>query len=148
MKHKHAEAIKAWADGAEIEVFRPSTNCWHDANPPLWNLDYEYRIKRPNWQQKLIDTAKEGKKVQVFDRVNDRWITSTLNDKLEEYRFGDYSELDFRIKPEPKPDLVKYVSVKIASGEICRWNIAAPAYANLILTFDSETGELKASEVI
>lgn len=45
MKHKHAELIKQWAEGAEIEVKRPSTDSWWDANPPLWDLDYEYRIK-------------------------------------------------------------------------------------------------------
>lgn len=45
MKHKHAEIIKAWADGADIEVKHPSNGSWWDAKPPLWDLAYEYRIK-------------------------------------------------------------------------------------------------------
>lgn len=45
MKHKHAELIKAWADGAQIEVKHPLNSSWFDANPPSWDLDYEYRIK-------------------------------------------------------------------------------------------------------
>lgn len=44
--HKHAELIKAWADGAEIQIkitgFGSST--WVDANP-AWNPDFDYRIK-------------------------------------------------------------------------------------------------------
>ena len=44
MKHKHAELIKAWADGAEIEVKNKNTN-WSDVCIYAWNPDAEYRIK-------------------------------------------------------------------------------------------------------
>lgn len=42
--HKHAELIKAWADGAEIEV---KTNMfgWATIDSPTWAGDAEYRIK-------------------------------------------------------------------------------------------------------
>ena len=41
--HKHAELIKAWADGAEIQV-KNDDGVWRDADP-FW-CDYkEYRIK-------------------------------------------------------------------------------------------------------
>ena len=43
MKHKHAELIHAWADGAEIES--KVNGYWWGTNPPRWDLDYEYRIK-------------------------------------------------------------------------------------------------------
>ena len=48
--HKHAELIKAWADGAEIEtrVFYHATETyseWADTNRPAWHLTAEYRIK-------------------------------------------------------------------------------------------------------
>jgi hypothetical protein len=45
--HKHAEIIKAWADGAEIQSKTYDTGCWIDIpdNDPLWNPDTEYRIK-------------------------------------------------------------------------------------------------------
>lgn len=40
--HKHAELIKQWADGAEIQVY---TDTWHDDSFPLWRPNLEYRIK-------------------------------------------------------------------------------------------------------
>ena len=44
-QHKHAELIKAWADGAEIEVYRPSLKCWKHMETPLWYDYKKYRIK-------------------------------------------------------------------------------------------------------
>lgn len=43
--HKHAEIIKAWADGAEIEGRQDSTQPWKVWREPAWNRDFEYRIK-------------------------------------------------------------------------------------------------------
>lgn len=45
--HKHAKLIKAWADGAEIQVKSPAWANWHTINDPDWNPDdrYQYRIK-------------------------------------------------------------------------------------------------------
>ena len=45
MKHKHAELIKAWADGAEIEVKHPWSDDWMSTDIPSWSYDKEYRIK-------------------------------------------------------------------------------------------------------
>ncbi|WP_396190193.1 hypothetical protein [Flavobacterium sp.] len=42
--HKHAELIKAWADGAEIEVYQPAFGRWEEAEP-AWHTSFEYRIK-------------------------------------------------------------------------------------------------------
>ena len=44
--HKHAELIKAWADGAEIQI-RGNGNSWHDCIDGLltFSKDYQYRIK-------------------------------------------------------------------------------------------------------
>ena len=95
MKHKHAELIKAWADGAEIEVLTPSTSEWKDVSEPLWIADQEYRIK-----------------------------------------------------PEPKPDVVKHFSIgQHGAVKIERWQL--PLYvANIKATFDGETGKLKSAEVL
>lgn len=45
MKHKHADLIKAWADGAIIQ--HKNSGVWYDSvnNNPNWAWDYEYRIK-------------------------------------------------------------------------------------------------------
>ena len=45
-KHKHAELIKAWADGAEIECKLPDYGvAWHPVDTPKWDDEMEYRIK-------------------------------------------------------------------------------------------------------
>jgi hypothetical protein len=96
MKHKHAELIKAWADGAEIEVLTPSTSEWNDVSEPLWIADQEYRIK-----------------------------------------------------PEPKPDVPRYFCVDSWGHNIRlpfpHTNMDKP---NLRLVFEPETGKLKSAEVL
>jgi hypothetical protein len=45
MKHKHAELIKAWADGAEIQVFYNDIMTWGGVDKPDWHESLSYRIK-------------------------------------------------------------------------------------------------------
>ena len=46
MKHKHYDCIVAWAEGKKIE-FRINKNfTWEELEEPLWNNDFEYRIKK------------------------------------------------------------------------------------------------------
>ena len=46
MKHKHAEFIHAWADGAKIQWRDPKDDeRWSDIRIPNWLEDCEYRIK-------------------------------------------------------------------------------------------------------
>lgn len=48
--HKHAEVIKAWADGAEVQ-YLDGINSWIDAANPQWDDYTQYRIKpepKPN----------------------------------------------------------------------------------------------------
>lgn len=49
-KHKHAELIKAWADGAEIQRCLVNSSYaveddWLDDKEPVWYVNREYRIK-------------------------------------------------------------------------------------------------------
>lgn len=43
--HKHAELIKAWADGAEIEFFDRCSERWLPASNLSWGEFFQYRIK-------------------------------------------------------------------------------------------------------
>ena len=64
--HKHAELIKAWADGAEIEKQDNYQGEWFIDYKPDWNeYDYKpdwdeydyYRIKpepKPDWDEKVV----------------------------------------------------------------------------------------------
>lgn len=47
MKHKHADLIHAWADGAEVEwrSKQYTSNEWYPNYSPNWDGDAEYRIK-------------------------------------------------------------------------------------------------------
>lgn len=84
--HKHAELIKLWADGAEIQ-YRKQGEYWVADDEMGWYKDYQYRIK-----------------------------------------------------PEPKPDIVEWHNV-VRSG------CTPTDKPNIKLTFDGETGRLKAVEV-
>lgn len=59
-KHKHAELIKAWADGAKIQYM--SAGKWYDAKNPAWhNETNEFRIKPKSkevrWQWFVISNC-------------------------------------------------------------------------------------------
>lgn len=43
-RHKHADLIHAWADGAEIQ-FKDGQDNWIDCFAPSWADEGEYRIK-------------------------------------------------------------------------------------------------------
>ena len=95
MKHKHAELIKAWADGAIIQL-KVGDARWIDSvdNDPSWDIDSEYRIK-----------------------------------------------------PEPKPDVVRYT---VCDVRLDRYSVTPSKYDgdNLKLTFCGETGKLMTAEVL
>jgi hypothetical protein len=49
MKHKHAELIIAWANGAKIQSRNDIGEHWQDNRLPVWANDTMYRIKpEPN----------------------------------------------------------------------------------------------------
>jgi hypothetical protein len=99
--HKHAEIIKAWADGAEIEYRTHDTIQWHSI------------FKGWSWDNIVVE---------------------------------------YRIKPELKPDVVFYARILLPYFD-------APPYVNgigqhqscldnLMFVFDGTTGKLKSAEVL
>jgi len=99
--HKHADVIKAWADGAEIQ--------WYDSHPRQHRW-FDCAPNRPSWSEKVL----------------------------------------FRVKPEPKPDHVYYGVFDMdgsMSIESCFTKINDDG-DQIKLTFDGETGKLKAAEVL
>jgi hypothetical protein len=94
MKHKHADLIHAWADGAQIQGKSEYVD-WKDLRHPTWDKSWQYRIK-----------------------------------------------------PEPTPDLYKYVDVRAVRDGICQWTTCLPEEANLGLIFDGETKQLKSAKVM
>jgi hypothetical protein len=107
VKHPHAELIKAWADGAEIEARFLDADGW------------------TNW-------------------------------RLQEGGFIWYhSNAEYRIKPEPKPDIVFYFGVSLNLYSNGTYGVKSTIFSdskcdshNVKLIFDGETDELKSAEVI
>jgi len=94
MKHKHADLIHAWADGAEIQCKSHENDKWEDVRTPAWGEHFFYRIK-----------------------------------------------------PEPKPDIVHRTRIVIFEPytDGVKFDYGS---ANIQLTFDGETGDIKLAEVI
>ena len=89
LPHKHAECIKAWANGEQIEYKRLDGESWHLAPiSPAWNIDCEYRIKPEPIMARMFVTKNSnigGREVYVqqsnwtiqpelLDEF-DRWLT-------------------------------------------------------------------------
>ena len=80
MKHKHAELIKKWADGAKIQIKYFENDDWKDVNPS-WGEQFEYRIK-PEEKHMKSEQIKHSLSVgvksiqsRVFDRETDEVIS-------------------------------------------------------------------------
>ena len=58
-KHKHADVIKAWADGAEIE-YRSISGHWLPASTPTWCVSTEFRVKPKTYKLELELTEDEA----------------------------------------------------------------------------------------
>ena len=43
--HVHAEVIKAWADGAKIQIRHRVNETWVDCPEPSFSVDFKYRVK-------------------------------------------------------------------------------------------------------
>jgi hypothetical protein len=56
--HKHAELIKQWADGAEIQCLGIKGH-WVDIDTPYWNEHCSYRIK-PTSVVRWLWASKDG----------------------------------------------------------------------------------------
>jgi hypothetical protein len=89
--HKHAELIKAWADGAEIQVFLSSENVWIDDNHPDWYFNSQYRIKP---QPKIVKAYMHYGHIEYLIEKSDfkgqlvnQCLFSTNNDMLKHLEF-------------------------------------------------------------
>lgn len=97
--HKHAELIKAWADGAEIQrrIIRNGENIdepiisysWLTENMPMWSIHEEYRIKpapKPNWYRHYM-VMNEG------DGIYPRGTCEQMNANLKLFFDAETGEL-------------------------------------------------------
>ena len=92
--HKHAELIKQWADGAEIECYCRSVDKWHYHSNPMWIPSLEYRVKpKPKWTPKYKLEVYEYRNIHpkpVFeennlsDDVRRYWVLTKFVEEFEQ----------------------------------------------------------------
>lgn len=96
MKHKHAELIKAWADGAEIECKFKSGN-WRTVEYPDWaNPLEEYRIK-PEEKKPVVRWLwvyrNESRWEQFYRFMTEEEVTKIL--EYYKHKKLDYTRTEF-----------------------------------------------------
>lgn len=89
--HKHAELIKAWADGAEIQYKFDDSDFWEDVQNPTWIDEFQYRIK-PEEEKPVV-----------------RWLWADKNGFVTQ---NLYSEDEWKLNLD-KYESLKYHTVKL-----------------------------------
>ena len=102
MKHKHAELIHAWADGAKIEFYRNPD--WHSVSMPGWDSTAEYRIKAGNQieptQTQVVAPEDKTLREDVADlRVHRDTLIAELS------RLRDALKGTYELSPEGRKEL-------------------------------------------
>ena len=91
--HVHAELIKAWADGAEIQFFNPATNEWTDIESPDWMPHVQYRIK-PEKKPNIYVTFNASIQLETLTvAVKEAWHDSSVSDNFQLTFDGDSGQL-------------------------------------------------------
>ena len=68
--HKHAEAIKAWADGAEIEERWNGDCLFTFISHPTWNPNKEFRVKSQKSDKDIKLEQLEKQARQLADEIS------------------------------------------------------------------------------
>lgn len=160
--HKHAEVIKAWADGAKIEARGQHRGSkWCVVDQPWWTDDQEYRVYDPLREFKEAYAA--GKKLQLrgvphdtnipgpwldvrMDRLPSNWWDAGMVPTPDQ-RF------ELRVKPEPKTEqfqvgmLYQIDSREQGSGISSRPAPFLMPKVALNITYDPDTGKINDIQV-
>lgn len=133
--HKHAEVIKAGADGAKIEARGQHRGSkWCVVDQPWWTDDQEYRVYDPLREFKEAYAA--GKKLQ---------LQVTESDGLVAWNGRRYA---LRVKSEPKTEQFRVGALfQVEYGKQWDGISARPApfvmpKVALDITYDPDTGKI------
>jgi hypothetical protein len=112
----------------------------------------------------LIRAALDGKKIQCRQMTGNGWgYYPTEWRTFADTRLAvadmaaGYTAFEYRLEPEPKPDVVRYgkacnVEYKAnswaAGGNNTYWTRTKSGSDNIKATFDGETGKLKSVEIV
>ena len=113
MKHKHSETIKAWADGAKIQLKTGLKDIpWMDELYPTWDEDDEYRVKHKH--QDIIDAYGRGEAVQFMDG-DGVWLDLTTN--YPTWYENTHYRIKLKIEEEVKSD-IDYILENFEFGRV------------------------------
>lgn len=95
-------------------------------------------MKTPHKHAELIHAWADGAEIEQYSSRHNDWCHAPIPSWKEQALF--------RIKPEPKPDIVMYCYTDKTRSN--RPELYFRSGDNTKLTFDGETGKLKSAEVI
>ena len=94
---------------------------------------------KPRKHKDLIIAWANGAEIQ-YQNHHGQWMEASLPN------WDEFTE--YRIKPEPKPDIVRYVSHVHCNGDTYFSSLKKDMNSDLKITFDGETWKIKSVEVI
>jgi hypothetical protein len=90
----------------------------------------------------------EGKQIQVWSPSMNAWMDWLSERSPSWLNTGQNEHCEYRIKPEIKPDKVRYFSIgRYGAVVIEQWRVALDK-PNIKATFDGETRLLKSVEMV
>jgi len=109
-------------------------------------------MNKPHVHAEVIHAWADGKRIQTWDDANEKWCDCNATFA---YLFAPSER--YRIKPEPKPDVVAEGIIEL-KNKLHRLDTASYRTEfrvsehwetnNIKITFDGETGKLKSAEVL
>jgi hypothetical protein len=106
----------------------------------------------------LIRAALDGKKIQFRATINGHlWTTFITQNSAVAWLAGGDGPYEFRLEPEPKPDVVRYgracnMEYKpngwAVAGNCTYWTREKSGTDTIKAIFDGETGKLKSVEIV
>jgi len=107
--HKHAEVIKAWADGCAIE-YNVGNDVWVEMLNPIWCVNNKYRIK-PEPKADKISYGVIGYDGDEYHHINGLWNnTEVLPDSFKNFQYKTIAKIKIVIDGN---DYTKVKSVEI-----------------------------------
>jgi hypothetical protein len=139
--HKHAEVIKAWADGKDVEVRSSFGGTW--ARYPggegviLWSPDCEYRVFDP--YRHLREALREGKTLEHQSLGN--WVPLRALDEKDPDRTFVLEPEWYRVKPEPLETKVRLELPSVSNFVPTELNLSVKHVDGRIVDINLESWE-------
>lgn len=109
-------------------------------------------MNTPHMHAAVLRAIADGMEVQYKPHTQANWrdvASNTLEHNQDPISFPHY---EWRIKPEPKPDVVRYVNAYLCDGhrtiETAKKAQSEDIAGRVKIVIDGETGKLKSAEVL